>query len=102
MSDTKRLVGSHIDRVPMEPSTRKDMIFKFVKPGELAPHQVLGGVVMEESEEHGVVILSEGAVFLTETLMANWLCEMGWKVNRNDSPEPRSPMYTNGHGDQST
>lgn len=71
----KRILGSPIDPIPMEKSTRKTMQFHFLQPGDKAPYKVTGGVVFEDNDEFGVVISGEGPFFLSETLLRSWIAQ---------------------------
>lgn len=70
-----RRVGDPLPCVPMEKSTRKDHEIKTVKPGEKIPYRVLGGVMMEDNDDFGVVVMNDGPTFISERQMRSWLAE---------------------------
>jgi len=68
-------LGQYIPPVPMEAATRKPYVFRILQPGDLAPYRVTGGVMSEETQEYGVVISSDGPLFIPASQMRSWLAE---------------------------
>lgn len=84
----KHKLGSYIPPIAMETSTRKPFVFRVLEPGDLAPFRVTGGVMSEETTEYGIVISSDGPLFIPASQMRAWLAEFDAKpVATDDASE---------------